>query len=926
MQYEQARNMTLLFFFERLLDKGEPRTLHDLSCQFGSKGFTKEMRQIAGGSQNGLKKFLAQYPALFAIEGDYVNINMFQAKSDKFSGAGRKDYTAQAVEYFSEKLTQYGDGTEVPIRSLLGHRSQASPEVRHVSGQHFHEFREFLMKHPEFYIVSDENETVTLKNFSSVKTHTQELHFNPVINIDPELTQTLLDFLAQCIEVKGPILVEQLFQIVSCNLPENMWTNLFNTPVHLTSFLRLFNDSFHIQANLVTLIQHPKISQKHINAQIISQQAMDVNFIAPKVKEVIKAPTNAVNTKNNTQEIKENKNSVQELKNAKNLSSNSTSDACLENDPKYIDKSQLSPKSTISDRLRQPKMQQKLVEAQTKSKSPEIDERVNSPTQENDRAKGVSFRLDRFAKQNSEEEQNVDKPSTISKSTNHNQTLKQRINTLVLKTLQENTGRERQSLLNQTQNSSDSWKVKLFQNTRVICSVRESQMVIEEIMSKPTKNPKLNFKSDTFPWPFMDGKVIVGFDCEGINLGLKGQLTLMQIATITGCIYIFDLISCPQMIDAGLKRLLESHDVVKIIHDCRNDSVNLHRQFNITLQSVFDTQAAHAVLTYQETHRPVYKAKSVALNALCECYNAPVNPMKEQLKNIYRRDQKFWSRRPLTREMILYASADVSSLVHERIYFPMCQAILPENRVLMMDLSYEQIFMHIAPDDIKMRKRQRKTETEVAELRVKLSQPAKSIVLSNREVRLLRYIELTDEEKEKLKASAKVAKKLEKLENLGQDRDMYSSDEDGDNDQEYPSLDSDAISPRSSEPTSLTESMQLMDSILNDNKIDRLDKIDKLEAILSAATHLPTENEQSLEPFSGKCCCNCHKVSNNANRSAYFNENVRILSPTNCFVSAQGGVENHSSHVNENYCNVATQTLSTGDVVVTKIFFNESAE
>lgn len=39
---------------------------------------------------------------------------------------------------------------------------------------------------------------------------------------------------------------------------------------------------------------------------------------------------------------------------------------------------------------------------------------------------------------------------------------------------------------------------------------------------------------------------------------------------------------------------------------------------------------------------------------------------------------------------------------------------------------------------------------------------------------------------------------------------------------------SDMTSPRNSEPTSLTESMQLVDSILSDNKIDRLDKIDKL--------------------------------------------------------------------------------------------------
>ena len=52
-------------------------------------------------------------------------------------------------------------------------------------------------------------------------------------------------------------------------------------------------------------------------------------------------------------------------------------------------------------------------------------------------------------------------------------------------------------------------------------------------------------------------------------------------------------------------------------------------------------QAAHAVLQLQDTGKPVYKVKNVSLNALCELYNAPVNPMKEQVKNIYRRDKKF---------------------------------------------------------------------------------------------------------------------------------------------------------------------------------------------------------------------------------------------------------------------------------------------
>lgn len=47
--------------------------------------------------------------------------------------------------------------------------------------------------------------------------------------------------------------------------------------------------------------------------------------------------------------------------------------------------------------------------------------------------------------------------------------------------------------------------------------------------------------------------------------------------------------------------------------------------------------------------------------------------------------------------------------------------------------------MHIESDNVKLKKRQRKTETEVAELRLKLAQASKSVVLSNREVRLLRY-------------------------------------------------------------------------------------------------------------------------------------------------------------------------------------------
>ena len=69
----------------------------------------------------------------------------------------QRDYIQEAVQYFQARLEQYGPGTEVPIKSLLGHRSQAPPEVRHVSGQHVKEFRDFLAKHSETFVVRDDD-------------------------------------------------------------------------------------------------------------------------------------------------------------------------------------------------------------------------------------------------------------------------------------------------------------------------------------------------------------------------------------------------------------------------------------------------------------------------------------------------------------------------------------------------------------------------------------------------------------------------------------------------------------------------------------------------------------------------------------------------------------------------------------------------
>jgi len=194
-------------------------------------------------------------------------------------------------------------------------------------------------------------------------------------------------------------------------------------------------------------------------------------------------------------------------------------------------------------------------------------------------------------------------------------------------------------------------------------------------------------------------------------------------------------------------------------------------------------------------------------------------------------------------------------VVHLNVILAFCSSIKPENMSLFSELCTEQIYMLIRPNDVKLKKKQRKINTEVQDLKQKLQTVNKNIVLSNREIRLLRYLDLTEDEKDKLKGSVKVAKKLEKLENLGQDKNFSDSDEEVENiEQEYASLDSvpsdnslsglpslNAFSPKTSEPPSLLESMHMIDELLNNKSMDQAIKIDKLEALLSVAASLPSD-------------------------------------------------------------------------------------
>ena len=255
--YELVRNRTILFFLEKLIDKGEARTLHDLSCQFGTKGFSKEMRQIAGGSKAGLRRFLQQYPSLFVIENENVSVASIK-QLQNVSSSNQQDYGFQARDYFKSKLREYGEGIVVPLKCLLGHRSQAPPEVRHVSGQHAKEFKDFLLKFKTDFVVTPE-ENVFLKEFEDSVTEgnfekddTENCYIKPSKS-DDQFIATVLHFIKIEVNEYHPKNAKDVldslfrkFNSVEDQLP-------FRTEQDFKTFLRLYSDTFILNGDFVSL-------------------------------------------------------------------------------------------------------------------------------------------------------------------------------------------------------------------------------------------------------------------------------------------------------------------------------------------------------------------------------------------------------------------------------------------------------------------------------------------------------------------------------------------------------------------------------------------------------------------------------------------------------------------------------------------------
>ena len=175
----------------------------------------------------------------------------------------------------------------------------------------------------------------------------------------------------------------------------------------------------------------------------------------------------------------------------------------------------------------------------------------------------------------------------------------------------------------------------------------------------------------------IEGKTILAFDAEGVNLSRTGKATLCTVG-INGednvHVFLFDMLDDAAeyrgRLISTLKSFLEDVAVTKIIHDCRQDSDSLNELHEIRLVNVFDTSVYNSKI--KET------TKRDNLNNTLTAYGCPNNSERHP-REFYDSHPNYWLERPLTEKQITAAAQDVAFL------FLLHESIL--QRMLDMDMS-----------------------------------------------------------------------------------------------------------------------------------------------------------------------------------------------------------------------------------------------
>ncbi|WVY92289.1 hypothetical protein V8G54_037803 [Vigna mungo] len=227
------------------------------------------------------------------------------------------------------------------------------------------------------------------------------------------------------------------------------------------------------------------------------------------------------------------------------------------------------------------------------------------------------------------------------------------------------------SLFSHTPSSSSFFFLST--SVRMRCVIGEKRLVEDE---SPVPIHIVTLASQLpveFLEPSPQSELVIGFDCEGVDLCRKGTLCIMQLA-FPDAVYLVDAIEGGEELIKACKPALESSYITKVIHDCKRDSEALFFQFDIKLNNVVDTQIAYSLIEDQEGRKRLRDDYISFVGLLADPRYCGISYVeKEEVRDLLRQDPKFWTHRPLSELMVRAAADDVRFLLY--IYHQMMEKL-----------------------------------------------------------------------------------------------------------------------------------------------------------------------------------------------------------------------------------------------------------
>ncbi|XP_078683258.1 uncharacterized protein LOC144917276 isoform X1 [Branchiostoma floridae x Branchiostoma belcheri] len=162
---------------------------------------------------------------------------------------------------------------------------------------------------------------------------------------------------------------------------------------------------------------------------------------------------------------------------------------------------------------------------------------------------------------------------------------------------------------------------------------------------------------------------IIGLAMQGINIGRKGKICWVQVAT-RNSIFLFDVLTLgAPCLDAGLGQVLQDENILKVMHDCRNPSDALWHQYGLHIVNVFDTQVADVMVSRMD-HRGEFPRY---VRGLMVCLVEHLDVNQENLHFLRVRldhkeeDEAIWAERPLPDHLLIAAAKNVMYLRELRV-------------------------------------------------------------------------------------------------------------------------------------------------------------------------------------------------------------------------------------------------------------------